>query len=693
MAKKCLPLLLAALLLLTACAGGESVPASAGEGQTAQEETMEVLYTENCYPLPGGYLLQDIARVGDRLLILGTGDGGCVLGLAGYVLEDNGRVSVSDARLLTAGLPGEDGACLRALTAGEDGYFYVLADDSGAEGGGLSILRFTAGGEPEGSMELGGCPGDEYIRGIDALDGGRLVLHGDRTVLLVQWPGAEALASACVGEGELIDSASPTAGGVVFSTLSGDRYLLDRETGELERLDRGGGKMPMSFAGCQGLAGEYIINNGAAFYQYDLGEGTGRELLCWNYADSSFDALGPGCRLGESAFACVFTDSGALTLCGMERVHYAERSVVKVALVGVSELVLAEANSTSRLYEYQGVSYPEEETGRLLTGMMAEDPPDLVLFRSGVNTDTGAFEDLYPYLDEDPELSRDSFLPNFLEALSAGGELHQLWDQVSICTLDARVSDVGDGRGLTPADYNRIAEERGEYKAVFNTFMSRSNLLSWVARVGVSTCLDRAGGTCSFDSREFTELLAWCGTMGSGIEDGGGVSYDISETVLFFETIQNLRRVNVLPGLFGEPLVCVGFPDGGDGYSYYSLENAYSGIAMAIPAGSGNKDGAWAYIRSRLSLDRQLNLGDSADLPVNREALGRLAETMLSGEARTLLDELLSRTKYAQVFSDQALLDIIISCGESYLSGSKSLEEAVALLQSRASLYVGEQFG
>ena len=114
---------------------------------------------------------------------------------------------------------------------------------------------------------------------------------------------------------------------------------------------------------------------------------------------------------------------------------------------------------------------------------------------------------------------------------------------------------------------------------------------------------------------------------------------------------------------------------------------------MAIPTGSQNKEGAWAYIRDQLSLDSKLSIGYEHGIPVNYEALRRISERELNSESQALLHKLLERTKYAKSYSDDDLRDIIISGAQSYLSGDKTLEDTVALIQSRANIYVAEQYG
>ena len=97
---------------------------------------------------------------------------------------------------------------------------------------------------------------------------------------------------------------------------------------------------------------------------------------------------------------------------------------------------------------------------------------------------------------------------------------------------------------------------------------------------------------------------------------------------------------------FGDPIVPVGLPDGAEGFNYYIPAEA----SFAIPAGSQNKEGAWAYIKEILSQNNQLMIGSSAYLPVNYAALIHKVEASLSEAGQRLLSELLDRTKYASTY-------------------------------------------
>jgi hypothetical protein len=57
------------------------------------------------------------------------------------------------------------------------------------------------------------------------------------------------------------------------------------------------------------------------------------------------------------------------------------------------------------------------------------------------------------------------------------------------------------------------------------------------------------------------------------------------------------------------------------------------------------------------------------------------------------LDGLLTGTRSAAAYADKPLRDIIMSEGEAFLAGAQTAENAAARIQSRAGIYLSEQYG
>lgn len=374
------------------------------------------------------------------------------------------------------------------------------------------------------------------------------------------------------------------------------------------------------------------------------------------------------------------------------------KSVVNVALISgegtaIDDGVLRELNDSQSLFEYRAVPYAQEDIQRFETELALGLAPDLVLFSDNIDTASPLFDDLYPYIDADSQLKRTGFLPHFLEALSDGGELKQLWDQTWIGTVVARSSDVGDGRGLSPADYNRIAEENDRYASVFQSYMNGKELLKRVAALGIASCVDKEKGTCNFATSAFRDLLAWTKTVGPEFIESTDEDEvrEADRVVLMPALIRQVANVTLRDSVFGEKGVYVGYPNGADGYSYY-CRNTETGLSMAIPAASANKAGAWAFIRHRLSLDKQMEAGGEG-LPVLREAAEKLAAQELDRAGRTAYEQLLDRTRYAMSYADEDLRQLITDCAQTYLTDGKTVAETVNLIQSKAGIYIAQRYG
>jgi len=691
MMKRLLAMLMAFSLLLTAgCAGTRKTAETVQEAentaqpqpQAAESRMMDAEYDEEYYPFPGGYFNGDIARIENKLMILGhSEEKGFLLGLAEFSREENGRIHISPAQHIDMSGYGH----VNCLTAGKDGYFYVQTAAEGGYSAEYTILRYDPQGQLVDSMAISGWPMDTYLWDLCVTADSRLILVGDNVLALCPWQG-ENLELLELGEG-ILSCTLTDQGLVVNSYMMGG--ILDLESLSFQAFPEEQLGEVFSYVETQGLDGEYIINNGSKFILYDLDTREKTELLTWNY-DLRGSSPGSCVRLTEDSFICAFTNAEKLQVCGVEQVPYVERKPLNVALVGVGDYALGDTRELSRSYEISTSAY-EEDLNRFRMDMIAGRCPDLVLFYDMVDTSGEWFEDLYPYLDADPELSRDSFLPNLLPALESGEELHVMWNSAIVNTLQARTADVGDGYGLTPADYTRMVEESPRYQAVFEGFMSDINLLRWVASMSMGTFIDWGAGTCSFESQEFKELLAWCADMGKEMVEGEiytGPQYERDQILLFLDMVQTIRRIDAWLDVYPEPMTPVGFPNGNEGFSYFEL---YEGLAMAIPKGSQNKDGAWAFIRNQLSLERQMELGKSTLLPVNIQALQRLMDESVRPEAQEKFYALLDRTHYAKTVNDTALREIILENGEAFLRGDKSLDEAAKLIQSKASIYLAER--
>lgn len=659
---------------------------------------------EESHPFAEDASIIGMARHGSSLLFLGERNGAAFLGLADYTILEDGRPSVEPAReFAIAPMPFEGEAIYYSLAAGGDGDYYLLAgNNENNVSTELVIQRYSPAGEYIDSMTI---PDWKLltVRAFSVGSGGEIVLGEDYTVCVYRWQ------EGLLNREELkqtVYSSSLCGQGLVISTYSERDWaapylLVDGDTGKLSPLslsdkDPAGDhaneirRKSGSLLPCQSYSGEYLINQGDCISLVDFETDTLEPLVEWNVTGTSPDACGPSCRLGESSFACL--SDGKLILAWSKTVEKREGGIVRVGMIdmrGTLAQKVQRANTVGCPYTYEITQFAWGEGDKLRVELMAGNF-DLVLFYGELNTSSNAFEDLYPYIDADPDLSRASFLPHLLESTSVHGELHQLWNSVYIHTMTAPESVVGDGRGLTVADCERLAEETQGLQSVFDNKYSdssglRQDTLQNIAYLAMTAFVDKESATCRFDSQEFKDLLSLAGSIKANPDSNGhdwllsGATVSSAETVAFLEEK-------------GGSLAFVGYPDGGDGIHYYSLPNEFeSCMTMAIPSNSKSKVGAWTFIKTMLSHSNQSSL--SYGMPVIYDVVKEETERTASQQEAAKFYDLLERTSYAEQAADETLLGLIMDSSQAYLAGPKTLDETAKLIQSKVSLYVSEQYG
>lgn len=304
----------------------------------------------------------------------------------------------------------------------------------------------------------------------------------------------------------------------------------------------------------------------------------------------------------------------------------------------------------------------------------------------------GLLEDLYPYLERDPNIDMDDYFQNVFQAMSIDGKLPYVTSSVRVFTMFAPPEVVGSQRGWTLEKFQQLRDDGilvvdGLEPARFLELLMAAD----------EDFVDWQTGTCSFDDPRFIELLELCRTM-DAIEGGDpslmgeGIS-SCAYTPLFsavFVAEANAR--------FGGNAVPIGFPSvSGEPVHILATENR-----IGFSATCQHKDGAWAFVRSFLE-PRMQESGIS--FPYLKSSFEKITQAAVAGNTIwrggmyngpitdrdvELTREILSGANYC-LNSDRGLSDLIVEMASEYFSGQKSAQEVCRDLQQRATLYLAEQ--
>ena len=342
----------------------------------------------------------------------------------------------------------------------------------------------------------------------------------------------------------------------------------------------------------------------------------------------------------------------------------------------------------------------------------------------------GLLEDLYPYLDKDPELKREDFFPNLLSALEVNGGLYQVVSGFSVETLCGAASIVGDTPGWTYDDFNAALEKMPEGCTPLEPYVTRDQVMSSLLYADMDSFVDWTTGKVNFESDNFKQLLQFVKQFPA---EYNWDEHDNSESTqdLLRQGRQMLTQT-YLYGLdsilwnganFGGQATYIGWPTSSGVGSIMRFENGF-----AMSRNCADKDAAWEFFRSMLTESGQTN---QYNIPSNRNVFNKQLEDFMTpryrkdADGNILLDEngekieesrgswiddsgvehhiyAMTQEQADEVLAiietctkvasyDTSIYDIVNEQAQAFFAGQKSVDEVARLIQSKANIYVNEQ--
>jgi len=375
-------------------------------------------------------------------------------------------------------------------------------------------------------------------------------------------------------------------------------------------------------------------------------------------------------------------------------------------------------------YSKEGQSFVDAVT-ELNIDIASGKIPDILMISPRMPIDSygekGLFVDLYEYIDKDPELDRNDFLPNILKMQESDGKLYSIATGFMIETVMSKASIFGE-RGnmksnLTWADFANLLDSNQEViipiAAKYANHMSKRHMLQIAIQIDINSF--KSG---NFNTPEFISLLKTIEQYFPNPYPNADLNDYLEGKILFRNDVLVGFTEAKLPELyyFGEPITYIGFPTANDTIgSYVTLQ-----YPMAISAKSDVKEAAWEYVRGILT-DFQfsgVNFGANIDrggqivgFPVHSAALNEMAEAVKisTGELTRTYDgitltydpaltdedvdkilELIDSLEFHDNRVDRGIIEIVLEEADFYFANRKTAEEVADIIQSRVNIYLAE---
>ena len=350
----------------------------------------------------------------------------------------------------------------------------------------------------------------------------------------------------------------------------------------------------------------------------------------------------------------------------------------------------------------------------------------------------GYLEDLWPYIENDPDLGRESVLEAPLKAAEVNGGLYMLFERVEIFTLIGRASVVGGRYSWTLDDMMEAYAAMPEGSVIMRHNMTKWEVFYNLLSSSLEGFVNRETGECTFDSKGFRDLVGFLEACPDEVdyekprEAEDEVKRQIRNGTQMLEGLTIVWPYDVLTadGIFQERAAFVGYPtaDGSSGSFFYQ-----TGTVLGMSSACRNKEAAWAYIRQmitpRLRKSNAYIVGNkrSTNTPVSLPDYEVICWYNLS----YLMDEIYSKqmeytgywTSTRQHFQygpeirftelmkeedlqrhrelldhttrlywpEDDLADIVWETLGAYFAGDRTLDDTIRLLENRVSLYLHEQ--
>lgn len=452
-------------------------------------------------------------------------------------------------------------------------------------------------------------------------------------------------------------------------------------------------------------AGSYsfFYSTGVDFYGVELASGKEDKLFNWTDVGVSGSRVSDIVPCGDNAFACVISrwnddfagyEQNLVAVSGAEAEPGTESRTQLVLLSAnpvdtlqdaIVEFNRSQENVSISLRSFDGIGEGadllpslEKYAAEELNGTMP-DIIDLTGLPYEELAAAGKLEDIYPFLDADGELSRESILPAVRTALELDGKLYGTSSGFTVSTV------LGPGRlfkgktGWTMQEFSSIASTMGEGTYVFGAFDTQSAVLYDLLGANLSSYINWKDKTCTFETGDFAKMLEL-------IKKLPAEPRETDDSALLQSGVQLLERdvlftVNDLAAVGADVKnpVFIGYP-AADGKG--NVLNLFRDFA--ISASCRDKEAAWQFIRTAFTSDYQ---SGGWTFPSNSSAFeDALQASSLNEEQQTALRGILENARASS--DDPAVFQIISDTVEGYLAGRDTAAGAAALVQQAVSGYL-----
>jgi len=505
-------------------------------------------------------------------------------------------------------------------------------------------------------------------------------------------------------------------------------------------------KLPMDAYNSFPGSGDYSIvyTNNMSLFGLETGTGEGVKLLSWLDSDINPDGLNNITMLADGRILCTSyrwnrsAEKANFELIILTKTLYEtlpQKTILTLATVWLDWNLrnsIVDFNKSNETYRIQVIDYSEFNTEedysagftKLTTEIISGRIPDILDISNlpyAQYVARGLLQDLYTYIDADPDMDRSDYFESVFGAAEINGGLYQIFPTFNISTLVGHPNVLGPGIGWNMSEFQNVIRANPQADVPMGLGYTKSAFINYAVSLGMDEFVDWPAGKCNFNNDDFIQLLEFSGMFPTDYEwsENDPQPNELIATGRQIMTpmwVHDFRDLQYYVALFGGDLVFKGFPN--EGRNGNTL-NLYSGLAMTSVC--PYKDGAWEFMRLILTEEWQDQIGWG--FATNRASFNkRLEEEMTPnyyidengnevemsrggmswGDGPMIEFYALTQEEADKVLAlidsvsgvmgqNESLMNIINEGAADFFSGRSTAQDAARVIQSRASIYIAEQ--
>gem|GEM_PF-349200 len=492
----------------------------------------------------------------------------------------------------------------------------------------------------------------------------------------------------------------------------------------------------------------FLYSENDNLFGFNLETGESTKLLNWIESDIMNNGIGNISILPDGRIMCTNNRWNEITgqrfeLIFLTKTPYAdlpERTVLTLATMYMDWNLrshILDFNQTSQTHRIHVTDYAEFATDedwqagliRLSTEMISGRIPDLLDVSNlpfNMYVARGLLLDLYPFIDNDPELSREGLVEGVLRAAEIDGKLYRIFSSFSVSTIIGSPLVLGPYPGWNMDEFRAVLNANPRADMPMGQGLTKEYFMQNAIALSMDEFVDWGSGTAHFDRGDFAQLLEFADTFP---EEYDWFNMDMSEymdesqmialgrQIMSQAWLWDFRSTQHNRMIYGGDIVFKGFPTESRNGSSLSI----MGPNLAITTQCSDKDGAWEFIRTILTSDWQrenvpwsfvtnlevLNeqIADAMTEPEGyggggvvisesggyRQMFQMESYAITQGEIDQIMDLINSITNITSWNNDRALMEIIMDGANDFFSGRNSAQDAARIIQNRASIFISEQ--